>query len=253
MPLYVVALMMAGSFAVAFVFDPLFPLDVGLIDLARVVFDLDDVVRELFESGPWWVWCGVPAIVVALTQLLFVMPLARSELRLSTRGRSIVLSLVVGAGVAAMLTVGMTLALLELCDLLGRGLDGGGLAIALTVLVVSWGVWTAVFLLFTRNSREPACLERLVGVLLSGTIIETIAIVPVDVMVRRRTDCYCGTGTFYALLISAWATMWLAGPGALVLYLRRRRRRARTHCVRCGYPKGPSPADRCPECGNSWG
>jgi hypothetical protein len=164
-----------------------------------------------------------------------------------------VFSLIVGAGVAAMLTLGMTLGLLELAGFLENGVvNGPVVVVTLAVLLVSWIAWTFLFFMFTRNSRRPAWLERLVGVLMAGTILETLAIIPVDIMVRRRTNCYCDTGTFYTLLIAAWAAMWLAGPGVLVLYTRRRRRRGRTHCLRCGYARGPSPKDRCPECGASW-
>jgi hypothetical protein len=72
-------------------------------------------------------------------------------------------------------------------------------------------------------------------------------------MVRRRTDCYCATGSFHALLLATFAVLWLAGPGALIALTRRRRRRwADMYCLNCGYEKGPSPGDRCPECGYEW-
>ena len=72
-------------------------------------------------------------------------------------------------------------------------------------------------------------------------------------MVRRRTDCYCATGTYYALLISLFSLMWLAGPGALILLMRRRHRRwEEGFCLNCGYEKGPTPGAVCPECGFAW-
>ena len=80
-----------------------------------------------------------------------------------------------------------------------------------------------------------------------------LAVIPIDIMVRRRTDCYCATGTFYSLVITILAAIWLGGPGVAILYLRRRRRLANVSCVRCGYPKGPSPSPLCPECGYEWG
>jgi hypothetical protein len=90
--------------------------------------------------------------------------------------------------------------------------------------------------------------------LLAGTVVETVVVLPVDIMMRRRTECYCSTGTFYSLCLSAWALLWLCGPGAfLALTSRRRRAWAAEHCARCGYAKGPSPGERCSECGMEWG
>ena len=78
-------------------------------------------------------------------------------------------------------------------------------------------------------------------------------VLPIDLMVRRRTDCYCGTGTFISMCFSAVALLWLTGPGIVIALTHRRRRTARqTHCGRCGQAKGPSPGPVCPECGYAW-
>ncbi len=79
-------------------------------------------------------------------------------------------------------------------------------------------------------------------------------VVHIDVMVRRRTYCYCGSGTFFSLCFSAIAIVWLTGPGIVIALTSRRRRLVRTtHCANCGQPKGPSPGLNCPECGYAWG
>jgi ribosomal protein S27AE len=56
------------------------------------------------------------------------------------------------------------------------------------------------------------------------------------------------------MCLSAWALLWLCGPGAFLVLSRKKRRRAwaRTHCTKCGYERGPSLAERCPECGHAW-
>jgi hypothetical protein len=96
-------------------------------------------------------------------------------------------------------------------------------------------------------------LGRLSAWLLAGTLIELLVVLPMDIMVRRRTSCYCWSGSYYALCTAAIATLWLAGPG-VVIALRSRRRRlwSETHCEACGYEKGPRPAEACPECGAAW-
>ena len=96
-------------------------------------------------------------------------------------------------------------------------------------------------------------MGRVVGLLLGGTIVEAALILPIDIMIRRRTQCYCETGSFVALCLSTWALLWLAGPGAIIVVFRKRHRAwFETHCDYCGYERGPSPGERFPECGIDW-
>ena len=38
----------------------------------------------------------------------------------------------------------------------------------------------------------------------------------------------------------------------MAITAKRRRLLAETHCLNCGYVKGPSPGPECPECGYAW-
>jgi len=214
-----------------------------------------------FTEPAGWLWCTGPALVIAITQALMLGPLVTFKPVRGPGARSLVVSILVCALVASMLVLGLLFTILELFDVWSEPLEmddlpwGGDMSLWLTlpVLLVSWGFWSVLFFRFTRRRRTEGTISRLIGILLAGTIVETILIVPVDIMVRRRTDCYCATGTFHALLLSTFAVVWLAGPGALIVFTRRRRRLwAETHCLNCGYEKGPSPGERCPECGCDW-
>ncbi len=252
LPLYTAALMFVSTVAVFGLIDPM-----DLWTNPAGVFD-----PPLLADPSWWSWCGGPALILVATQAVFVLPQVRVDLRPSARRKSVVASLVVAAMVAAGLTVALACAVLELADVWDAHTEGSGAwelservwgwPVTLPVFVTSWVIWSGALLLFTRKRRHPGLLGRLVALLLAGTVVEVLAVIPIDVMVRRRTDCYCMTGTFHSLLISVWAAMWLAGPGVLILYVRRRRRRAAVRCIRCGYEKGPSPGPECTECGHSW-
>ncbi len=123
----------------------------------------------------------------------------------------------------------------------------------LVTLIGSWVFWAMMLLVFSRRLWADTVLGRLVVLLFGGTIVELLVVVPVDVMVRRRTSCYCATGTFLALCLSALGLLWLTGPGIVIALTARRRRLARaTHCASCGHSKGPSPGPACPECGYTW-
>ncbi|MDY7107482.1 MAG: hypothetical protein SYC29_02490 [Planctomycetota bacterium] len=214
-----------------------------------------------FNEPAGWLWCTGPALLIAVSQALMVGPLVTYRPVRSPRARSLVVSLLICALVASMLVLALLFGMLELADVWSEPLNmdhwawGGDLALWLTlpVLLAGWAFWSLVFFRFTRRERTYGTIGRLIGILLAGTIVETILLVPVAVLGRRPPDCYCATGTFHALLLSTFAVLWLAGPGALIVFTRRRRRRwADTHCLNCGYEKGPSPGEKCPECGFDW-
>ena len=88
-------------------------------------------------------------------------------------------------------------------------------------------------------------------VLVAGTFAEVLLTVPVDVMVRRRTSCYCDEGTFWALIVGGTTALWTFGPEIVLLFLavRLKHREVKGVCVRCGYDLRGLPEPRCPECG----
>ncbi len=110
-----------------------------------------------------------------------------------------------------------------------------------------WPPWLLMFLAPAVGMRLWAEEHR------TGTI-ELLLTIPIDLMVRRKASCYCNTGTFFTLCLCGIVAIFLAGPGAVVpLIGRKRRRRRRGHCPNCGYLRGPTGGARCPECGEPWG
>lgn len=117
---------------------------------------------------------------------------------------------------------------------------------------LTWAVATPLLLAFIRR-REDA-LGRLAARLLLGTVIETAAIIPLDVMVRRKSDCYCFEGSLFAMVLCWGVGTLVLGPWIWLVPLGRRRKRwAMGHCEACGYDMtGRMDAERCPECGAGW-
>lgn len=121
------------------------------------------------------------------------------------------------------------------------------------MLGVSWLILTPVFLAFLRRNRPETGLARLAARLFTGTVVEAVAIIPLDVMVRRKSDCYCEHGTFWALVGCIGVGTVVAGPAAWLPILARRRKRWWRRCQACGYDmRGLPKAERCPECGTGW-
>lgn len=121
-------------------------------------------------------------------------------------------------------------------------LGGGSLA---------WIVFTPLLLAFGRKGRPESALAKFAARIFLGTMIEAAAIIPLDVMVRRKFSCYCNQGTFWALTF-CWGVGALAlGPAIFLLPLSSRRKRWYAGlCDVCDYDmSGCMDAERCPECG----
>lgn len=221
-----------------------------------------EVLRPIGRSEDWWASLGIAAVIMVVTQAVFLIPMFGKRPPRGERSRPLLVSLVIGAAVAAVLTFGFMLAVIEFTSTVMEAWEeagfelGGvfGMTVLVGTLVGSWALWSAILLMFSRDIWADRALGRLVGLLLGGTLLEVLVVVPLDIMVRRRTDCYCVAGTFFALCLSVIATLWLAGPGIVIALTSKKHRLWReTHCERCGYAKGPSPGPKCPECGHAWG
>ena len=218
--------------------------------------DLREAADLLVSSNAGEFW-GVFFAMFAATfvaQMLFLLPVRRPRPNV-TGGRSVWLSLVVAALAIGFLIFGALSALFGVIS----GAENPFKEVTPIVLAIGIG-WLAAFPLLWafagRGPRRPReeFLRRIAARLLLGTIIEVAALIPLDVMLRRRTNCYCGEATFLPLIACGALGVFAFGPAIyLPLLARRRRRWYAQHCDACGYDMTACPrAERCPECGAGW-
>ncbi len=169
-------------------------------------------------------------------------------------GVPVLLSVSIAAMAAAMLVAALLGAATSAVDLiLGKETDVTTI-VMLSGGAIAWLAFTPLVLAFCRRQRPESALAKLAARLFLGTIIEAAAIIPLDVMVRKKFDCYCGQGTFWALTF-CWGVGALAlGPAVFLLPLSGRRKRWYGGlCDACDYDmSGCMDAERCPECGAGW-
>ena len=228
----------------------------------------------IFSPADWdaavLVWLGGPILVLVTSQWLFLVPACLKRPELGQRSRSLMLSIMMVGVVVAALTVGLIYGVAEGILLL-RGDSGvlgyvapdidqpfwrqtlGWALMPLVLWPLSWIFWTPILFFFARRRVGRTRWGRIIGLLLGGTILELLIVIPLDVMVRHRASCYSYSGTLIGLMCSAFALVWLAGPAVIIpLTSKRRRLWAESYCMNCGYAKGPSPGEKCPECGYAW-
>lgn len=193
---------------------------------------------------------------LAALQTLFLFPVRKPGLKRTARSVWITLGLAAFAGVALFTALLAVAAEVYITLLNGPELLDWDHAFWILIIVqgLLWVVATPLLLAFTRRERQETTLARLSAMLFTGTIIEVVAIVPLDVMVRRKHDCYCAAGTFWALAICGGVGLFALGPAIyLAILCKRRRRWHGGHCEVCAYDMSGTPnADRCPECGTGW-
>ena len=195
---------------------------------------------------PFWTGFGVG---------LLALPLVVYRFR---RGVPVALSIVLAAFLAGIVVASILVGFVAALNLaVGDKIDDHAFALSLATLatlLLSWSVATPLLLRFSRATHPEYFLSRLANTLFLGTLIEAAAIIPFDVMIRKKSNCYCTEGTFFALT-ALWSVGFLIlGPAVYLLPLGRRRKRLMNgRCPVCGYDLRSSPnAPACPECGTGW-
>lgn len=249
-PTYTLLLFILGSLALVLIVTE-WPIDTSESFLS--------LLADMFSDLEWLTFGGLVASISVAIQAVFLIPLFERNPPRGERSRAMVLSFIIGSLIAALLTVGLVLSLAELVGILFEDwFDVDQVGEWFWIMIVTfffggWAFWTLFLLVFVKDIWADRILGRMVGILIAGTVLELIVVLPIDVMVRRKTDCYCGTGTFFTLCIASAATLWLTGPGIVIALLTKKHRLwRRDHCLRCGYARGPSPGIVCPECGYPW-
>ena len=93
---------------------------------------------------------------------------------------------------------------------------------ALAVLVASWLIWTPILL--HRSRGQADAVERFVGKNIAGSAVGMALCLPWYFVLRRKQSCFCGLGTFWALVLGLWSLLVIGGPLLFVLARDRRLR-----------------------------
>ena len=99
---------------------------------------------------------------------------------------------------------------------------------ALAVWVASWLIWIPILL--HRSRGQADAVERFVGKNIAGSAVGMALCLPWYFVLRRKQSCFCGLGTFWALVLGLWSLLVIGGPLLFVL--------ARDRRIRAGVREG---------------
>lgn len=217
-----------------------------------------DEYIELLTTREFALWTLGGIAALTLGQSIFVWPVRRPGIALE-RHKGLRMSLLVAGLMIGLLTLAAFLAIAGAFDESYIPIDavillGSPWTTMTVVTLAGWAVATPLMFAFVKGGRKETVLARLSRRLLLGTMVEVALLIPLDVMVRRKTSCYCWAGTYWALTVCGAVGVFALGPAVfLPLVARRRKAWYAGHCGVCGYDMaGRMDAPKCPECGTGW-
>jgi hypothetical protein len=224
---------LALSVLLAFAFNFVMMLVVALVGWGAVTLTLKDLLgMGVFEAkGSDWFWI-LPLWGFALLQaclLLVPLPIASSTSAKSPLGPRVIAAAFLGGLFIAI----PFLASVDLYYLSAKadpkGFDSAPYIIgALAIWVVSWLIWTPILL--HRSRGQADAVERFVGKNIAGSAVGLALCLPWYFVLRRKQSCFCGLGTFWALVLGLWSLLVIGGPLLFVL--------ARDRRIRAGVREG---------------
>ena len=194
-------------------------LTVPVIMLAFVPSTGLKAAASTYLDYQYWVWL----IVMFIGQLaLLSIPVRLTSLRAVSRG-PVWWTVITGGFMAGLLAVGAFLSLYEFFtdSKNGTGTSDwwGWTAIALGML--TWSLWTLVFIRMSRNTEPSDLVTRQCRALFKGSVLELLIAVPTHIAVRCRDYCCAGVLTFIGLTMGFSVMLFTFGPVVLVLFVQR--------------------------------
>lgn len=169
-------------------------------------------------------------------QAAFLWPHGKWRLALAGRGRPL-RGAAIGAGLMGMLlSIAFLATLMEIpywpsskvssgASLWTLFLNHTGLVALLGVMPALWAVWAFLFFRYWRGANQLSRVERVIRLLIAGSILEVLAASAVQAFTPGNRDCYCAKGSYTGLVFGGTVLIWLFGPGILFVSLRVYQRR----------------------------
>jgi hypothetical protein len=208
---------------------PFSPINVAPGPNGRIASDDRDVLSQYVPRA-----CAYLALFL-LTQWWFLSPRGNWRIGVATgAAEPPPRRAAVAAGfIGMLLCVGLIATVMELADWWLALTTENGLAtpqhfgVVWVVMAMLWTFWSIVFYQHWRGLDRYTALRKVFRWLLAGTVLEMFVAAPAHawIVAERGDECYCQRGTWTGVAFGCTAALWLFGPGALLLFLREKRRR----------------------------
>jgi len=205
---------------------------VMMVVVALVGWNTDSLtLRSLFgvglfeASGSDWFWILLLWALALLQASLLTLPLPVSSApgaKVPLGPRVIAAAFLGGLFIAIPLLASVDLYYLS-AKTDPKGYDAEPYVLGvLAAWALSWLIWTPILL--HRSRGQADAVERFVGKNIAGSAVGLALCLPWYFVLRRKQSCFCGLGTFWALVLGLWSLLVIGGPLLFVLARDRRLR-----------------------------
>jgi len=173
-----------------------------------------------------------------LMQWLFLSPRGRWQISLSLDGPLPRRAALAAGFIGMLLSIGLIATLMEIpdwwirCTTIPQAHTDPekrvqSFRVMWVVMSALWSAWTFVFWRYGKSLDRYSALRKIFRWLLAGTVLELLIATPAHaaIIYSRGDECYCERGTYTGIAFGCTAALWLFGPGAILLFLREKRRR----------------------------
>jgi hypothetical protein len=203
---------------------------VMMVVVALVGWNTDSLsLRSLFgvglfeASGSDWFWIALLWVLALMQACLLTLPLPVASLpgaKAPLGPRVIAAAFLGGLFIAIPLFASIDLYYLS-ADADPKGFNAEPYAVGvLATWGLSWLIWTPILL--HRSRGQADAVERFVGKNIAGSAVGLALCLPWYFVLRRKQSCFCGLGTFWALVLGLWSLLVIGGPLLFVLARDRR-------------------------------
>jgi hypothetical protein len=179
-----------------------------------------EVLKALPTQGdlPAFAVWGSWVLVMTLCQVgLLVVPVRLADDR-PVKQRHVIWPILVGIFSLMGMALTMGLALYEFLTKLDAI---PWLFAALATVSVIWTGWLFLFIFYAGRREPKTFMSRLVRVLIGGSILELLVVIPTHIYCRMRDHCCGGQLTIWGLGLGVSVMLFAFGPAVFVLFLRR--------------------------------
>ena len=165
------------------------------------------------------------AILVLGTQFLLVGSTSAINFCNTNKGNSAVFPAIIGGLALAVLSGGFLVGLSELI----RFHTSDGLYYIFAILIVSWLLWTIIFIFRYREADPDSIPGKILKIALLGSVLEMVLLAPMHIITSARGHCFAGLLTALGLLAGLCIALWSFGPGIFLLFLRHYKKQKAKH------------------------
>ncbi len=166
-------------------------------------------------------WTIFLLAIAVVSQLIFLFGAGTIELCRPIRRRRLIAPVIIASLMMAILVAVLCLSLAELIKVESENWVSYILWI---IFGFNWLIWGFFFFIYSQGVERYRTLRKFVTIILAGSLVELLAVVPSHIVVSRRPGCFVGLCTAWGIIGGMYVMLWAFGPGVILLFLREKRR-----------------------------